>query len=76
MKKQISPMQVAGVVCGIIFAIIAYFVFTTPSNTFVEQLAQIGSLFGGGATYGILMLAALPPLIGFSCAAVWKWLMK
>lgn len=74
--KNISPMKIAGLVCGITFALIAYFVFTTPSNEFVTRLAQFGAILGGGATYGILMLAVLPPLLGFSCAWLWKWLTK
>ncbi|TCT14156.1 hypothetical protein V5G99_02455 [Bibersteinia trehalosi] len=76
MKNNVSPMQIAGIFCGITLAIIAYFIFSTPSNEFVEQLAYIGAFFGGGATYGILILAALPPLVGFSCALVWKWFTK
>lgn len=72
MKKETSAIKIAAVICGIMFALIAYFVFSTPSNEFVEQLAYLGGLLGGGATYGILILVAVPPLVGFSCAFLWK----
>lgn len=76
MKKEISAMRIAGIACGITLAIIAYFVFTMPSIEFVEQLTSIGEFLGGGTTYGVLVLAALPPSIGFLCYFIWKWLNK
>lgn len=76
MKKEISAMRIAGIACGITLAIIAYFVFTMPSVEFVDQLTHIGEFWGGGTTYGVLALAALPTAIGFLSYFVWKWLNK
>lgn len=71
MKRDPSAIQVASLVCGISLAVIAYFVFGSSSTEFVETLTKIGEFFGGGATYGFVALAALSPLLGFSCAFLW-----
>lgn len=76
MKKEISAMRIAGIACGLTLAVIAYFVFTTPTIEFVDQLTAIGEFLGGGTTYGVLTLATLPPVIGFLCYFLWKWLNK
>lgn len=76
MKKELSVIRIASLVCGITLAIIAYFVFSTSSTEFVDTLTKIGEFFGGGTTYGFLVLAALPPLLGFLCAFLWAWWKK
>lgn len=76
MQKQIQAMQAAGVGCGLMLAIIAYFIFTTPSNEFVDYMTQAGQLVGQGTTVGIFMLAALPPISAVIFYFGWKWITK
>lgn len=71
MKRDPSFIQVASLVCGISLVVVAYFVFGSSSTEFVETLTKIGEFFGGGTTYGFIALAAIPPLLGFSCAFLW-----
>lgn len=76
MKKDLSVTRIASFVCGTVLAVIAYFVFSSSSAEFVETLTKIGEFFGGGTTYGFIVLATLPPLLGFSCAFLWAWWKK
>ncbi|MGQ0287116.1 hypothetical protein ACT2CV_07930 [Pasteurellaceae bacterium 22721_9_1] len=76
MKNEISAMRVAGITCAIVLALIAYFSFTLPNDQFIGYLTQLGETLGGGTTYGVLILAVLPPLSGCICYFLWKWLIK
>lgn len=76
MKQEISAMRVAGIVCAVALAIIAYFSFSLPNNEFIDYVTQIGQFLGGGTTYGVLALAAIPPTLGFLCYFIWKWAKK
>lgn len=76
MKKEITAMRVAGIGCVFTLALIAAFVFITPTEQFITYLTWAGSLVGGKTTMGVFMLAALPTLIAFASYFLWKWLTK
>ncbi|WP_109077759.1 hypothetical protein [Aggregatibacter kilianii] len=75
-KIKFRAMRAAGIGCFITLAIIAFFVFTTPTETFIDFLTEVGKLAGGRTTIGVFILASLPPLVGFICYHFWRWVLK
>ncbi|AWW52779.1 hypothetical protein Pmu3358_10195 [Pasteurella multocida] len=63
-QLKIKAMRAAGVGCVLMLMIIALVVFMLPTGILIDYLTLAGSWVGGGTTFGILMLAALPPLTG------------
>ena len=76
MKKEITAMRVAGIGCALMLALIGIFVFTTPTEQFINYLTTAGKLVGGKTMMGAFMLAALPPLNAMIFYYTWKWLNK
>ena len=76
MKREITAMRVASIGCVLMLAVIAVFVFFTPTEQFIDYLTWAGSLVGGKTTVGTFMLAALPTLTAFIFYFLWKWLNK
>ena len=75
-KIKFRAMRAAGIGCFVSLAIIAYFVFTTPTDVLIDFLTEIGKMAGGRTTIGVLILAALPPVTGFICYHFWRWVLK
>ncbi|HDR1810608.1 TPA: hypothetical protein QB602_001687 [Pasteurella multocida] len=75
-QLKIKAMRAAGVGCVLMLMIIALVVFMLPAGILIDYLTLAGSWVGGGTTFGILMLAALPPLTGAIFYYFWKWVLK
>ncbi|OOF70694.1 hypothetical protein [Rodentibacter caecimuris] len=73
---KFRAMRAAGIACFISLSVIAYWIFTTSSDDIVRILTLVGNYVGGGTTYGVFILAALPPLVGFLSYHIWKWIVK
>ena len=76
MNKEISAMRIGSIAALIALIVIAYFSFSLPNQQFIEYLNQIGQFLGGGTTYGVLSLAAIPPFVGLLFYLIWKWAKK
>lgn len=75
-QLKIKAMRAAGVGCVLMLIAIAIFVFMLPTEELIDYLTLAGGLVGGGTTFGILMLAALPALMGVIFYYFWKWVLK
>ncbi|OOF41288.1 hypothetical protein BKK49_03305 [Rodentibacter rarus] len=73
---KFRAMRAAGIACFIVLIAIGVWVFTSSSGDIVNILTFAGRQVGGGTTYGVLLLAALPPFTGFLTYHVWKWIIK
>lgn len=73
---NIKAMHAAGLGCVLMLILIALLVFCLPTGVLIDYLTLAGAWFGGGTTFGILMLAALPPLMGAIFYYFWKWVLK
>ncbi|MGC6376703.1 hypothetical protein ACNO7L_02655 [Bisgaard Taxon 45] len=75
-QVKIQAMRAAGVGCVLMLILIALLVFMSPTGALIDYLTLAGTWVGGGTTFGILMLAALPPLTGAIFYYFWKWVLK
>ncbi|MFD1805174.1 hypothetical protein ACFSAV_02080 [Pasteurella oralis] len=75
-QNKLKAIHAAGVGCVLMLVLIAIVVFTMPTELLMDYLTIAGSLVGGGTTFGILMLAVLPPLTGTIFYYLWKWALK
>lgn len=75
-KIKFRAMRAAGIACFITLMLIAFWIFTSDSAEIVHQLTLAGQYVGGGTTYGVLMLAALPALNSLWVYHLWKWIIK
>lgn len=75
-QLKIKAMRAAGVGCVLMLIVIALLVFMLPTGILIDYLTLAGTWVGGGTTFGILMLAALPPLTGAIFYYFWKWVLK
>ncbi|XWY19436.1 hypothetical protein ACNGTO_10745 [Bisgaard Taxon 45] len=75
-QVKIQAMRAAGVGCVLMLILIALLVFMLPTGALIDYLTLAGIWVGGGTTFGILMLAALPPLTGAIFYYFWKWVLK
>ncbi|MGC7560840.1 hypothetical protein [Pasteurella sp. PK-2025] len=78
MNEQLrtKAMHVGGIGCVLMLIVIAVWVLMLPTEALIDYLTLAGSWVGGGTTFGILMLAALPPLVGCLFYYFWKWVLK
>lgn len=75
-QLKIRAIRAASVGCILMLITIAIFVFILPSEELINYLTLAGNSVGGGTTFGILMLAALPPLMGGIFYYFWMWVLK
>ncbi|MXN88091.1 hypothetical protein K7G92_002089 [Pasteurella canis] len=75
-QHKLKAMRAAGVGCVFMLALIAIAIFMMPTEQLIDYLTEAGRFVGGGTTFGILMLAALPPLTGAIFYYFFKWALK
>ena len=76
MKQQITAIRVASLLGFLALFVIAYWIFSRNSHEVMDTLATLGEQVGGGATYGVFMLALFPPLASFLGYWLTRWILK
>ncbi|TNH02582.1 hypothetical protein FHQ26_07335 [Testudinibacter sp. TR-2022] len=72
--KKTQAMRAAGLGCAISIAIIAYFLFSLPTEQLMDYLTALGHWFGASTTVGIFVLACLPVLVSVLFYWIYYWL--